>query len=116
MEWLLDNWFLLAASVAVIVLAVMHIRQYFGLPKETQLEKVREWLLFAVTMAEKEYGSGTGKIKLRYVYDMFLEKFGWMARVITFEMFSALVDKALEEMRPLLEQNEKVASIVNGDT
>ena len=43
--------------------------------KATQLESLRQWLLFAVTEAEKSLGSGTGKLKLRQVYDMFLTKF-----------------------------------------
>ena len=60
------------------------------------------------TRREKEFGSGTGKIKLRYVYDMFIVRFPWMAQVITFETFSGLVDKALEEMRVLLETNKQV--------
>ena len=54
------------------------------MPSDKQLSKVREWLLYAVTKAEKELGGGTGQIKLRYVYDMFVARFTWLARVTGF--------------------------------
>ena len=63
-------------------------------------------------MAEKELGGGTGKLKLRYVYDLFLTKFSWLAKIISFEQFSELVDEALEEMKLLLNTNEQIAAIV----
>ena len=48
--------------------------------------KVREWLLWAVTTAEKEYGSGTGQIKLRAVYDLFLAKFPKLSIFVSFDI------------------------------
>ena len=36
---------------------------------------VKEWLLWAVTQAEQYLGSGTGALKLRYVYDLAVEAF-----------------------------------------
>ena len=71
-----------------------------------------EWLLYAVTKAEKELGAGTGKLKLRYVYDMFVARFEWLAKVITFDMFSMMVDEALEQMRTMLDSNEAVQKLI----
>lgn len=71
--------------------------------------------MYAVTTAEKELGAGTGKIKLRYVYDMFVARFDWLAKVITFDMFSMMVDDALEQMKTMLEENEAVQKFVAGD-
>lgn len=51
------------------------------MPSDKQLNKVREWLLYAVTKAEKELGGGTGQIKLRYVYDMFVARFAGTYKV-----------------------------------
>lgn len=48
--------------------------------------------------------SGT-LLKLRFVYDLFVTKFPWIAKVLTFDKFSALVDDALDEMRNLLEKS-----------
>lgn len=112
MEWIIENWYLILAFIAVGAAAGIAIYRFAKLPTDAQLAKVKEWLLYAVTMAEKELGGGTGKIKLRKVYDMFLLKFPWLAQVISFETFSMLVDEALEEMRKLLHQNEAINAFV----
>ena len=65
-----------------------------------------------VLKAEKELGSGTGQIKLRYVYDMFISRFGWVAKVIPFPTFSAFVDEALDKMRDMLADNDKLKAYV----
>ena len=61
---------------------------------------------------ENELGAGTGKLKLRYVYDMFVARFEWLAKVITFDMFSMMVDEALEQMRTMLDSNEAVQKLI----
>lgn len=88
---------------------------FVKMPSDKQLNKVREWLLYAVTKAEKEMGGGTGQIKLRYVYDMFVARFAWLARVISFEAFSMMVDEALEKMKKMLESNKAMQELVNGE-
>ena len=113
MNTVIDNWALIVALVCMVVTVAVAITGFFNQPTKQQLAKVKEWLLYAVTMAEKELGGGTGKLKLRYVYDLFLSKFGWLAKVITFEQFSGLVDEALEEMKRLLESNASVQQLVN---
>ena len=80
--------------------------------KPSQLEILKEWLLLAVVEAEKKLGGGTGQIKLRYVYDMFIEKFKFLALMITFEQFSIMVDMALDKMRLMLSSNEKLKDYV----
>lgn len=113
MSTVIDNWALIVALVCIVVTVAVAITGFFNQPTKQQLAKVKEWLLYAVTMAEKELGGGTGKLKLRYVYDLFLTKFSWLARLITFEQFSVLVDEALEEMKRLLESNTSVQQLVN---
>lgn len=107
-----DCVYMIVMIIAVIVLFVVYMYRFFKMPSDEQLEKVKEWLLFAVTKAEKEMGAGTGKIKLRYVYDMFVEKFTWLAKIITFDMFSMMVDEALLNMREILEKNKAVRELV----
>lgn len=114
METLIENWPVLAAGLAVLVAAGLGIYRFVGLPTQEQLDKVRKWLLWAVTEAEKELGSGTGALKLRQVYDLFVVRFPWLARVISFALFSRMVDEALEEMRELLDTNQAVSAFVNG--
>lgn len=113
MEWLIANWYLLIAAVAVIGALVLAIKRFTSMPTASQKSKIKEWLLFAVVDAEKELGSGTGQIKLRYVYDMFIARFGWVARVLPFSTFSAFVDEALDKMRKLLEDNSNLQDYIN---
>lgn len=78
------------------------------------MKKIREWLVYATTIAEKELGGGTGQLKLRQVYDMFVSKFTWLAKIISFDKFSELVDEALGDMNKLLQTNTAVSAFVNG--
>ena len=115
MEFLIENWYIILAAMALGALAVVAVVRFFRLPREKQMENVRQWLLGAVTAAEQELGGGTGKLKLRTVYDAFLTKFPWLAPVIPFEQFSGLVDDALVEMRKLLADNKAVQQMVTGE-
>jgi hypothetical protein len=66
-----------------------------------------------VVEAERKLGSGTGQLKLRWVYDLFAGKFPLLSRFLSFAAFSAWVDVALNEMQKLL-KNCKVAAYVGG--
>lgn len=92
--------FAAAVVAAVIWLAVNEKR------------RLAEWLLLAVTDAEKSLGAGTGQLKLRRVYDWFTDKFTVVSLFIGFEQFSGLVDIALEKMRTMLAENIAAADYV----
>lgn len=115
MDFVIEYWYIVVAAVAVVAIAGVAVYRFAGLPTERQLKKVQEWLLYAVTMAEKELGSGTGRLKLRYVYDWFLQTFPWLAKLISFELFSSMVDDVLEEMRKMLDSNVAVSAYVWDD-
>lgn len=115
MEFLVNYWYLLIVAIAVLAVGGYCIYAFIKRPTNEQITKVKEWLLYAVTEAEKELGSGTGQIKLRYVYDMFVAKFPWLAKTIAFEQFSILVDEVLTKFRELLEQNENLKTYVKGE-
>ena len=80
-----------------------------------QRHKVIEWLKFAVTEAEKLLGEKTGQLKLRQVYDWFVQKFPFVAAVVPFKIFSGWVDVALETMRKWLEDNKQVLNYVENN-
>lgn len=80
-----------------------------------QRKKVIEWLKFAVTEAEKLLGEKTGQLKLRQVYDWFVQKFPFVAAVVPFKIFSGWVDVALETMRKWLEDNKQVLNYVENN-
>jgi hypothetical protein len=73
---------------------------------------IKQWLILAVVEAEKKLGEKTGQLKLRYVYDLFIKRFKFASKLITFEQFSALVDEALEVMRLMIQQNQNVANYI----
>ena len=112
MKFIVENWYIIIAAIAVLAVVIYLLVKFFKLPRESQLAKVKEWLLFAVTEAEKEFGSGTGQLKLRYVYDMFVAKFPYLVKFISFELFSSLVDKALVEFKKLFNTNGAVKEYV----
>lgn len=112
MKFIIENWYIIIAAIAALVVGIVMCVRFFKNSSEEQLKKVREWLLYATTLAEKELGGGTGKLKLRYVYDMFVTKFPWLADIISFERFSKLVDDALVDMNELLKTNTAVKEYV----
>lgn len=116
MNFITENWFVLVALAAVAGAGGYAVYTFVKMPSDKQLNTVREWLLYAVTKAEKELGGGTGQIKLRYVYDMFVARFTWLAKVISFEAFSMMVDEALDKMKEMLEKNKAVQELVTGKT
>lgn len=112
----MNNYILLAILIlAGLAAAGLGVACFLRLPSGEQLAKVREWLLWAVTAAEKELGDGTGKLKLRQVYDLFVVRFPWLAKAVSFDLFSDLVDDALDEMREMLQNNQAVKALVNGE-
>lgn len=114
MGFFMENWYLFLAAIAVAGVIGLAIGKFWRLPTSEQREKVKEWLLWAVTQAEAELGSGTGQLKLRSVYDLFVQRFPAVAKAVSFDTFSLWVDGALDEMREMLKQNRAVQELVNG--
>ena len=99
--------------ISVLVIGVvLFIINFIKIGREKQLKMISEWLLLAVVQAEKELGGGTGKIKLRYVYDMFIAKFKVTAMLISFDQFSIMVDSALDKMKDMLSNNEQLYNYI----
>lgn len=114
LEFLFNNWFLLFLFIAFAGVGFYIINVFLSAPTTEQIKKVEEWLLYGVTEAEKELGGGTGQVKLRYVYDMFITKFPFMVQKISFEAFSYLVDNVLDKFREMLESNASLKAYVEG--
>lgn len=111
----MDNIILTIGIIGIVGAAAYAIYYFMNLSKEKQLEVVREWLLLAVIEAEKALGSGTGQVKLRFVYDLFIDKFKYLSLVISFPQFSMLVDDALETMKDMISNNKQVEGYINGN-
>ncbi len=93
-----------ALTVVAVVMLIVAVK-VFG------EQKVRNWLVWAVSKAEQEFGSGTGQLKLRSVYNQFIARFPKLSTFITFRRFSALVDEALNILSDML-KNGKIANII----
>lgn len=106
----LDNVIIIA--IVAILIGVFAI-WFFRLGKEKQMQIIKEWLLLAVIKAEKELGDGTGQVKLRFVYDMFIDKFRFIAMFISFSQFSDLVDLALITMKDMIANNNQIKEYIN---
>lgn len=100
LAFLSENWYVIIAFIVLIVVTIIN------------KNKVREWLRFAVTEAEKELKTGTGQLKLRSVYDAFIKKFPIISSIIPFSIFSKMVDLALEWMNEQLLKNEAIKNFV----
>lgn len=114
MDFIVENLGVIVALAVTATVIVIAAIKFYKSGTEKQIAKVREWLLYATALAEKELGGGTGKLKLRFVYDMFVVKFPWLAKIISFDRFSLIVDESLDEMNKLLATNDAVANYIVG--
>ena len=108
--WIFVGVGLVLATIFVLI----SVMRFLNKPTSEQIKNIKEWLLWAVSEAEKALGSGTGALKLRYVYDLAVKNFPWVS-IIPFETFSEWVDEALEGMRHELEVNEKIKNYIEGE-
>ena len=111
-EFITNYWAIIIAFICVIIITIFTTINFIKKPISQQTKELKEILLYWTTLAEKELGSGTGKLKLRYVYDLFITKFTVLSKFITFDQFSKIVDDVLEETRKLITENKKVQEYV----
>ena len=97
----------------IFVLAIFIIAGILYL--KGQKNKAQDWLIWAVSQAESYLGGGTGKLKLRYVYDLFIEKFPIFSTLVTFSTFEGWVDVALDTMKQYIKTNPAIADVIVGD-
>lgn len=92
------------AAVVIVVLVVGGI----------YVNGFKNWLVWAVTEAEKTFGSGTGQLKLRHAYDLAIKVYPKIAKLIPFSVFKWMVDQALVTMRRMIDNNGKIAGVIVG--
>ena len=109
---MIENVIIICGIVILIGIIGLCLCRFLKLSKERQKEIIIEWLLLAVIKAEKELGDGTGQLKLRFVYDLFIDKFRFISMIISFSQFSKLVDQALDTMRDILDSNKQIKDYV----
>ena len=93
--------------VEIIIVLLVFLGIYIK-AKNLICNNLIEWLVDQVAEAEAYFGSETGQLKLRSVYNAFVQKRPILALFISFEKFSALVDVALEKFEQMLSENGKI--------
>jgi membrane associated rhomboid family serine protease len=96
-EFLEQNGIFIGASV---ILAALITYACYKHP-----QKIKEWLVFACAQAELALGSGTGMLKLRFVYDMFISQFPMFSKFISFSTFQAWTEDALVTFKEWVKSN-----------
>ena len=113
LNFISQYWIFIILIIAIVVVGGYYIYHFYKTPSDEQIQKVKQWLLYAVMMAEKELGSKTGELKLEYVYNLFISKFPAVANMISFERFSSLVDEVLQKFEQIIEGNENIKNYVS---
>lgn len=112
-NFLYENWISIVIIIAACVIAGKCIYDFCKLPIDKKYSKVKEWLLYIVAEAERILGSNTGVLKLRFVYNEFINAFPIVSKFISFKNFSKLVDIVLEEFNSILEKNKDIKNYVD---
>ena len=97
----------------VIVFIVAVVIAIITIILALRFSSFRNWLVFAVSEAEKALGGGTGKLKLRYAYNIAIKYFPTLTKMIPFSVFSTMVDGALETMRLMIDTNKAIPDVIN---
>lgn len=116
MEWISNNYVLLIGLIIIGAGAGIATYQFMKKTDDQRIEAIKEWLKYAVTVSESAMQSGTGALKLQYVWSMATAQFPFITKLLTFEQFSQMVDDALVWMKEQLEKNPNIKAIVIGKT
>lgn len=104
-EFLQQYWLLIVFALAAVgTLAYIII-------KEPQ--RIKQWLIWACAQAELALGSGTGMLKLREVYDMFITQYPIFSKIIPFSVFQKWTEEALLIFKEWLVNNAAVQEMFN---
>ena len=115
MEVLIEYWDLILICVGALGFVSLWFYHFVTTPSDKQLEKVKQWLIYACIEAEILMKSKTGQLKIRYVYDKFNDRFKWISLVISFEQFTSLLEVALKEAKHLIETNQNIKEYIEGE-
>ena len=111
----MDNYIIIIFCVMAAAVIGFTVFKFTKSSKQEKINIIKHWLLYAVAIAEKELGGGTGKLKLAQVYNAFITELPALANFISFEYFSQLVDEVLVEFRHMIETNADINSIINNE-
>ena len=104
-NFILANWDSILAALIVIGVAIIGV-----IKQEKNI--VFKMLFSLVTEAEKQYGGGTGELKLSSVVAQIYEKLPSLSRFIPVKTLEKWVNEGLEDAKKKWEANTKVATYI----
>lgn len=105
----LDTILTLLSIVAVLVLGLVYITK-------NGRNFINAMLLSFVTIAEKEFGAGTGALKKSQVVTAVYERLPSIMRLFISEAtVSKLIDNAVKEAKVKWKENSRLAEIIGGE-
>jgi septation ring formation regulator EzrA len=48
-NFIIENWYMFIIAAIIIAVAIYMVKTFLKMPREEQITKVQEWLLYAVT-------------------------------------------------------------------
>lgn len=112
LNFLINYWYFIVIIVAILVISGVFIFNFLQKPSEQKLQNIKEWAIYACALAQAHLGSGTGQLKMRETYDMFISRFPDLVKIIPFEMYKNIAESALLEFKKMLENNPKVKELI----
>lgn len=103
--------FMVEIAMLLVFIVVKAVSSFINMSRSKKVDSVKEWLKYAVTQAEIKFGSGTGQLKLRSVYNLALGKFPWLGAFVSFDTFSLWVDEALDWLNKEIDENESISKM-----
>ena len=112
MNILIEYWYFFVIIAALGFLIGTTINKFIQMPNSQKLNSIKQWAIYACALAQKELGSGTGELKMRYTYDLFVSTFPFLAQIISYERYKEIAENALLEFKRMLETNPNVKRLV----
>lgn len=104
MTVLLEYWDLILLLVLLLIFGILRLIKLLKTPTQKRQELLLMWLVQAVSLAEKQFGEKTGSLKISFVYDLFIRKYGVLGKFVSRELFETLVDRAIRIMEETLNE------------
>lgn len=111
-DFIVNNYLTIIIVVAFVGISIF---KFLGFSKKTWEEKVntvKEWAVYACALAEAELGAGTGALKLRRTYDMFVTRFPSLANKFSFSTYQDIAEDALLTFKDMLKTNNNVQQLI----
>ena len=112
LNFLINYWYFIVIVIDILVISGVFIFNFLQKPSEQKLQNIKEWAIYACALAQAHLGSGTGQLKMRETYDMFISRFPDLVKIVPFEMYKNIAESALLEFKKMLENNPKVKELI----